>query len=265
MEPQGTMLGSMGRNLKRVMRDYQNLVKEGPENNIWIKPAKEDNMDLFYVMLKAPEGPYHGSLFFFTIEPWTTYTGAENQSGHTYPATPPKVLHQSPWSIRAHPNLYSTGGDFIDRGRVGGAKVCLSILGTWAGPGWTPMYTFMHIFQSIMMILDNEPLRNEPGYANGTHPAIAEYTKYVQYVCLNETFERVFEPVLRGASYDHVPYLKLFELEIRQIWAFNKDWYIAKAQTLESQNTVVGSGCYGDRAYVGMPYKFPSLSKLSIL
>ena len=53
----GTMLGTMQRNLKRVLRDYQTLVKEGPENNIWIKPAKEDNMDLFYVMIKAPIGP----------------------------------------------------------------------------------------------------------------------------------------------------------------------------------------------------------------
>ncbi len=252
----------MQRNLKRVMRDYQDLVKNGPENNIWIKPASSDNMDLFYIMLKAPEGPYSGSLFFFTLEPWTTYTGAENSSGHTYPATPPKVLHQSPFSIRAHPNLYHTGGDYTDRGRVGGAKVCLSILGTWAGPGWTPMYTFMHIFQSIHMILDNEPLRNEPGYTNGNHPAIAEFTKYVQYVCLQETFERTFLPILQRSRYENIPYLKLFEDEIKQIWSDNKDWYIKHARRLESENSKVASTSYGDRNYVGQPYKFTALEKL---
>jgi len=258
------MIGTMTKNLKRVMRDYQALVKEGPENNIWIKPAQDDNMDLFYVMIKAPSGPYDGSLFFFTLEPWTTITGVENQNGHIYPATPPKVLHQSPWSIRAHPNLYHTGGDFVDRGLVGGAKVCLSILGTWAGPGWTPMYTFMHIFQSIMMILDNEPLRNEPGYTNGKHQDIEKYTKYVQYVCLHETFDRIFLPVLKGTSYDHIPYLKLFETEIKQIWNQNKDWYIKYARHLEQQNKIVeGGSCYGDKSYIGNTYKFPSLDLLS--
>ena len=40
----------MQRNLKRVMRDYQDLVKNGPENNIWIKPATPDGMDLFYMV-----------------------------------------------------------------------------------------------------------------------------------------------------------------------------------------------------------------------
>ena len=249
----------MGRNLKRVMRDYQELLRDGPENNIWIKCAQEDNLDLFYVMLRAPEGPYWESLFFFTLEPWTTYTGAENQSGHTYPATPPKVLHQSPWSIRAHPNLYHTGGDFADHGRVGGAKVCLSILGTWAGPGCTPMYTFMHIFQSIHMILGDEPLRNEPAYERGKGPVVQAYSKYVQYVCLHETFERTFLPVLSGKT--DGPYLKLFEQEIRDIWTKHRDWYLTHARALESQNTVVGGSNYGDRSYVGQPYKF-KLDKL---
>jgi ubiquitin-protein ligase len=256
------MLGTMQRNLKRVMRDYQDLVKNGPENNIWIKPATPDGMDLFYIMIKASEGPYQGSLFFFTLEPWTTYTGLENQSGHTYPATPPKVLHQSPFSIRAHPNLYHTGGDYKDTGRVGGAKVCLSILGTWSGPGWTPMYTFMHIFQSIHMILDNEPLRNEPGYTNGNHPAIADFTKYVQYVCLQETFERTFMPIILGSNYDHVPYLKLFEEEIKEIWTIHKEWYVNHARRLESENQKITLSIYGDRNYVGHHYKFTALEKL---
>jgi ubiquitin-protein ligase len=258
------MIGTMIRNTKRVMRDFKQLVDDGPANGIWIKQVNPDNLDLFYIMLVGPKGPYEGSLFFFTLEPWVTYTGQENLSGHTYPATPPKILHQSPWSIRAHPNLYHTGGDFDDRGRVGGAKVCLSILGTWQGPSWTPMYSFMSIFQSILMILDNEPLRNEPCYECGKNDIVAGYSKYIQYVCLRETFERTFLPVMSGKT-DNIPYLKLFENEIKQIWLDKCDWYNTHAQTLEQSNTIVQKSLayYGDVKYVGESYKFDVLDKLN--
>lgn len=253
----------MVRNLRRVMRDYEALLRDGPENGIWIKPAVPDCLDLFYVMLRGPAGPYEGSLFFFTLEPWVAYNAGDNSTGLTYPATPPRVLHQSPWSIRSHPNLYQTGGDWSEHSRNGGAKVCLSILGTWAGPGWTPMYTFMHIFQTILSILDNEPLRNEPAYERGNNPLIPAYTKYVQYVTLHETFERVFLPVLaKTLSVSNIPYLKLFEQEIHDIWKTKRSWYFDHARTLESQNTIVQGATYGDKKYIGNPYKFTSLNKL---
>lgn len=43
--------------------------------------------------------------------------------------------------MRFNPNLYRNG------------KVCLSILGTWSGPSWTPVNSLMN----------EEPYRNEPG------------------------------------------------------------------------------------------------------
>jgi hypothetical protein len=53
------------------------------------------------------------------------------------------------------PNLYSDG------------KVCLSLLGTWAGPGWQPgKSTVLQVLLSIQaMILGvEEPYGNEPGW-----------------------------------------------------------------------------------------------------
>ena len=46
-------------------------------------------------------------------------------------------------------------------------KVCLSLLGTWQGPGWVPgKSTLLQVLISIQsMILCDEPYLNEPGWA----------------------------------------------------------------------------------------------------
>ena len=53
---------------------------------------------------------------------------------------------------RLNPNLYAEG------------KVCLSLLGTWSGPGWVPgKSTLLQVLVSIQaMILCEEPIANEP-------------------------------------------------------------------------------------------------------
>lgn len=45
-------------------------------------------------------------------------------------------------------------------------KVCLSLLGTWAGPGWEPgKSTLLQVLISIQsLIMVPEPMFNEPGY-----------------------------------------------------------------------------------------------------
>lgn len=48
-------------------------------------------------------------------------------------------------------------------------KVCLSLLGTWTGPGWiSGKSTLLQVLISIQsMILCEEPYLNEPGWATG--------------------------------------------------------------------------------------------------
>jgi len=55
-----------------------------------------------------------------------------------------------------HPNMYENG------------KLCLSILGTWQGPGWLPTMTIETIGHTISSLLDSNPLNNEPGFVNST-------------------------------------------------------------------------------------------------
>jgi baculoviral IAP repeat-containing protein 6 len=56
--------------------------------------------------------------------------------------------------VRFNPNLYNCG------------KVCLSLLGTWAGPGWDPVRsTLLQVLVSIQsLIMVDDPYFNEPGF-----------------------------------------------------------------------------------------------------
>jgi baculoviral IAP repeat-containing protein 6 len=56
--------------------------------------------------------------------------------------------------VRFNPNLYKSG------------KVCLSLLGTWSGPGWDPEHSsILQVLVSIQsLILNSDPYFNEPGF-----------------------------------------------------------------------------------------------------
>jgi len=73
----------------------------------------------------------------------------------TYPQVPPKVHCMPVWgNERLNPNLYADG------------KVCLSLLGTWDGPGWDSKTSTLHqVFLSLLaLVLVEHPYYNEPGY-----------------------------------------------------------------------------------------------------
>mgnify|MGYP000902727291 CR=1 FL=1 len=63
------------------------------------------------------DSPYENGLFEFDI-----------LLGASYPSAPPTVnfVTTGGGKVRFNPNLYNCG------------KVCLSLLGTWSGPGWDP-------------------------------------------------------------------------------------------------------------------------------
>lgn len=76
-----------------------------------------------------------------------------------------QLVHYHSGGLRINPNLYNCG------------KVCLSLLGTWAGNGcemWNPAQsTLLQVLVSIQaLILNEQPYYNEPGYeatANTPH------------------------------------------------------------------------------------------------
>lgn len=122
-----------------------NLLQSSMPPGVWVR-VYEDRMDLMSVMIAGPEHtPYEDGMFLFDI-----------QLGKNYPRSPPSCHYVSFCADRLNPNLYEDG------------KVCVSLLGTWAGKGsevWGPSSTLLQVIVSIQgLILVPEPYFNEAGY-----------------------------------------------------------------------------------------------------
>ena len=127
----------------RVMNDYVDFNKEKPDGiYLWI-----DKTNIFqqYALIIGPGNtPYFAGYFFFDIK-----------YPVDYPKNPPIVnLLTINNKVRFNPNLYE------------GGKVCLSILGTWAGPSWKPIMNIRLVLNSIRSLMGEYPIQNEPGFEN---------------------------------------------------------------------------------------------------
>uniref|UniRef100_A0A7N0SXX4 E2 ubiquitin-conjugating enzyme n=1 Tax=Kalanchoe fedtschenkoi TaxID=63787 RepID=A0A7N0SXX4_KALFE len=131
---------------KRIQEEWK-ILKSSLPDTIFVR-AYESKMDLLRAVIIGPQGtPYHDGLFFFDV-----------LFPSTYPQGPPHVYYHS-GGLRLNPNLYDCG------------KVCLSLLGTWAGratENWIPgKSTLLQVLVSIQaLILNAKPYFNEPGYAS---------------------------------------------------------------------------------------------------
>lgn len=246
------------KNIKRVLRDYAQIVKEGPENGIFVKTLGDD-VSLIYMMIMGPvDSPYEGCPMFFTIEPGTQYNHSSEGVGadRQYPLEPPRVLFHSPYSIRCHPNLYQPSG---------GGKVCLSILGTWPGDSWVALMTFMTIAQTILGILDNHPLCNEPAFYNQPKaPGVQQYTNLVQYVCIKESANTLLVPaVVNGTSIAHHVAMH-FQDEMRNWVLQYRERYIKRLRDLSDRydgKKLDVCPAYLIRPPSGAIYDFASIAK----
>jgi ubiquitin-protein ligase len=136
-----------GAMMRRVASEVASLFSSLPLDwsSTIILRVDEDRYDFLRACICGPqETPYDSGVFVFDI-----YLPAE------YPQTPPKfkLLTTGGGRVRFNPNLYNNG------------KVCLSLLGTWAGPTWTRASTLLQVLVSIQsLILVEQPYFNEPGF-----------------------------------------------------------------------------------------------------
>jgi len=123
----------------------------------------ESRVDVIKALITGPEGtPYYNGCYLFDIF-----------LGPSYNQSPPSVKYMTTngGKFRFNPNLYADG------------KVCLSLLGTWQGPGWIAgRSTLLQVLISIQsMILCEEPYLNEPGWAtSGGTPQSKAYSANVR-------------------------------------------------------------------------------------
>ncbi|KAJ8086580.1 hypothetical protein AAF712_002010 [Marasmius tenuissimus] len=132
------------------------------DSSIFLR-VDETRVDVIKALITGPQGtPYYNGCYLFDIF-----------LGPSYNQSPPSVKYMTTngGKFRFNPNLYADG------------KVCLSLLGTWSGPGWVAgKSTLLQVLISIQsMILCDEPYLNEPGWASsGGTPQSKAYSANVR-------------------------------------------------------------------------------------
>jgi ubiquitin-conjugating enzyme E2 O len=150
-----------------VAKEVRTLMKGLPQDGSIAIRGYEDRADLCRAVVFGPVGtPYAGVPFFFDI-----FLPAD------YPKSPPKMLYWAGTSRdRLNPNLYENG------------KVCLSLLGTWNGPGWDPKTSsILQLLLSVQaLVLVDEPYFNEPGFEKlkGTAEGTRASKLYSENACV---------------------------------------------------------------------------------
>ena len=145
------------------------------ELGIYIQFNEENMLQAKAIIIGPKDTPYENGILYFKI-----------QFPTNYPFSPPKVNYISSSKYRIHPNLYvgKPSEDFK-------GKVCLSILNTWSGPKWTTVMHVGSVLVSIQSLLDENPLRNEPGFEkekslrNTNYNRVVEYDTYQQLIYKN--------------------------------------------------------------------------------
>jgi len=179
---------------------------------VWFNPK---NISQTYVMIIGPDdSPYQGGFFFIELN-----------FQPNYPFSPPKAKYLTQWNnVRFNPNLYS------DSNSPPG-KVCLSILGTWDGPGWTPIMGLESIILAIRaQVMNDNPLNNEPCYSSysRTNSDCINYNGVVSIA----TVKRAIIDALKGSIPVPDAAKKFFMDKIKMHFIKNFDNYVKRLNWL---------------------------------
>ncbi|XP_061701124.1 ubiquitin-conjugating enzyme E2 Z isoform X1 [Syngnathoides biaculeatus] len=139
---------------KTVATALETLSGTGPRLCAWRlrvdEKPKEEKTSLIHALITGPfDTPYEGGFFLFLF-----------RCPPDYPIHPPRVklITTGQNTVRFNPNFYRNG------------KVCLSILGTWTGPAWSPAQSISSVLISIQSLMTEKPYHNEPGFEQEQHP-----------------------------------------------------------------------------------------------
>lgn len=192
---------------KRILTDVIQIMKSPLTSNGIYYKHDENNLMKGYAMIIGPEDtPYENGMYFFNFD-----------FNINYPYKPPKLTYMTNGdNIRFNPNLYRTG------------KVCLSLLNTWRGEQWTSCQTISSILLTLVSILHNKPLINEPGI-NEFHYDFDKYNKIVRWGANKVAILYV----MRGVKFEF--FNELFGNEISNHLKTNKTHIIESLKELKKE------------------------------
>ena len=201
------------RSVKRIMKDVEEFMKD-PIDGVSIYQMDDDIKHIFVVIAGPKDSVYQDGLYFF-----------EFNFPDDYPHNPPKCkfLNWQNGIVRIHPNMYVDG------------KLCLSILGTWSGPSWTSVMSLTTIILALQSILDDNPLKNEPGYEkNSGSNDHAKYIRIIQYVNYRDFVGKTIESIYNGHEIikENNVYLSYFHHFIIDYYVKNKQRVLTELERL---------------------------------
>lgn len=175
---------------RRLVKDIASLYRDPlTEQGIYYQ-HDSDNMNIGYAMIIGPKDtPYSHGFFLFRFEIPTLY-----------PNLPPRVTYltqDTKERTRFNPNLYTNG------------YVCLSVLNTWKGEGWTSCQTIRSVLMTLVTVLNDTPLCNEPNIGK-SHPDFHKYNDILRY----KTYQMAFLRYLNEPTSD--PICEMFSSYMRQ-------------------------------------------------
>lgn len=161
----------------------------------------ENDFAKIHALVSGPfETPYEGGFFYFIL-----------RCPPDYPLSPPRVrlMTTGRGTVRFNPNLYQNG------------KVCLSILGTWSGPGWSSTQSISSVLLSIQSLMNSAPYHNEPGFEAERAPGDARhYSDCIKH----ETFRMAAVGMAEGSACE-VDLPKPFRRLVRDGFVEQLDFY----------------------------------------
>ena len=178
------------------------------ETSIFCRYSEEDMTKLRFMIIGPKDTPYQDGCYIFDMYLPTRF-----------PNVCPKVkfLTTGKGTVRFNPNLYNSG------------KVCLSLLGTWEGEGWTTESTLLQVLISIQsLILVEEPYFNEPGYqrSKGTPAGTRQSNEYNKNIRNMNIRWAIIENILNPPNEFEFVMKHHFMVKRDEIIQMAKDWKI---------------------------------------
>ena len=160
---------------KRLQKDIVDIIKNPlTEHGIYYTHDDSDMLKGYAVIFGPSDTIYRYGAYMFEFNFPTNY-----------PMSPPKLNYlTNDGSTRFHPNLYRNG------------KVCLSVLNTWRGEGWTSCQTIRSVLLILVTLFHNKPLLNEPGITE-KHRSFVPYNKIITYRNVEHSMLNLFSSGLK--------------------------------------------------------------------
>ena len=191
--------------MNRIISDLQDIKESKLADDYGIHYEFNDKniFHIRFLIIGPPDTPYENGFFFFDVN-----------FPDDYPFSPPTLKYRTNGNkIRFNPNLYRNG------------KVCLSILNTWDGPGWSPCNTISTVMLSILgLVLTKDPIRNEPGFSDCKEFTSQVYNAIIQHETMNIGVINMLSNPPYGFKY-------FKDIMVKHLIK-KKDWYIKNCISL---------------------------------